>query len=68
MSAQLETGLVDVALEIAERRAVSLRQLRDALVRGDNVKALSLARKVCGLTDEKSDTASKGVHRIASRR
>lgn len=62
-----DQGLIDAALEIAERRAHTLRQLRDALVSGDDEKALSLARKVCGL-DEKVYSTPKSFNRSAGRR
>jgi hypothetical protein len=44
-----ESGLLNAALEIAQRRANTLRELRQALVRGDDLLAISLSRKVCGL-------------------
>lgn len=52
-------GVMSAALEIAQRRADTLRQLRNALKRGDDAEALSIARKVCGL-NEKSDRTFKG--------
>lgn len=54
-------GTLEAALEIAEQRANTLRQLRDALESNDDVEALSIARKLCGL-NEKSDRVVKGVH------
>lgn len=51
-------GVLDAALEVARRRADTLRQLRDALKRGDDALALSIARKVVGL-DAKGNRAVK---------
>ena len=61
MSAELNKnqGLVDAALEIAEQRTQTLRQLRHALERGDNDLALSLARKVCRLNEKSNRTPSR---------
>jgi hypothetical protein len=56
-------GLVDAALEIAERRANTLRQLKAALLSNDDELALSLARKVCGL-DEKNNRANQSLYGI----
>jgi hypothetical protein len=55
-------GTFDAALEIAQRRADTLRELREALVSNDEKKALSLARKVCGLDDKASSGANKSKH------
>lgn len=55
-------GTIDAALEIAQRRADTLRELREALVSNDETKALSLARKVCGLDDKASCGVNKGKH------
>lgn len=49
-------GTFEAALEIAERRAQTLRQLRTALESNDNARALSIARKLCGLKNEESDS------------
>lgn len=70
MSQALEVnqGLVEAALEIAERRTNTLRELRVALERGDNDLALSIARKVCGLNDQKSHRVVEGIHSRTSRR
>ena len=69
MSAQVEAdqGLVDAALEIAERRANTLRQLKTALLSNDDAKALSLARKLCGI-NEKSHRTFKSIDGGASSR
>lgn len=56
-------GLVNAALEIAERRADTLRQLKAVLLSNDDELALSLARKVCGL-NEKSNRANKSLYGI----
>lgn len=63
----LNQGLVNAALEIAERQSHILRQLRSALERGDDALALSLARKVCGL-NEKSHRTVESIDRRTSRR
>lgn len=47
------SGTLTAALEIAQRRADTLRQLREALERNDDALALSIARKVCGLNESK---------------
>lgn len=47
-------GLVDAALEIANGRRETLRQLREALKAEDNTEALRLARRLCGLDEEES--------------
>jgi hypothetical protein len=43
---------VDAILEIAERRAALVGEMRDALEAGDEPRALRLARKVCGIEHE----------------
>lgn len=51
--------LIAKAVEIAGKRAQTLSALREALDRNDDEKALQLARKYCGLTnDEKSNRAN----------
>lgn len=42
-------GVVEAALEIARERRETLAQLRAALEKGENEKALRLARRLCGL-------------------
>jgi hypothetical protein len=68
MSAELEInqGLVDAAIEIAERRADNLRQLKKALLSNDNELALSLARKLVGIS-ETSNRTFKSLDGGASR-
>lgn len=58
MSQHEPIGCLEAALQIAQRRAVQLEQLREALVREDNEQALTIAKQLCGLNDEKkSDSA-----------
>jgi hypothetical protein len=45
-------ALIDAALDIAQERRDILTELRAALETGDHLRALSLARKLCGLEDE----------------
>lgn len=45
-------GIIDAALEISERRRNILAQMREALKQGDEGKALTLAKKLCGVDDE----------------
>lgn len=47
------SGTVEAALEISKRRANNLRELRQALERNDDALALSIARRLVGLNDEK---------------
>lgn len=44
-------GLVDAALEISARRRETLARMRDAFRRGDREEALSLAEKLCGVSE-----------------
>jgi hypothetical protein len=46
------TGLLDAAMDIASKRRDALREMRGALVKGDNEAALQYARRLCGLNDE----------------
>lgn len=41
--------LIEAALPPAKERAELIGQMRDALLAGDDMAALRLARKVCGL-------------------
>jgi hypothetical protein len=45
----VSSGLVDVALRIAEERSELLGGLRSALEQGENEDALAIARQLCGL-------------------
>ena len=47
------SGLLEAALEISKRRADVMRQMREALLRGDEAEALVYARVLCGLEPEK---------------
>ena len=42
-------GLVDVLIEIGQKRARILEAMKEALVRGDNAEALEYARELAGL-------------------
>ena len=53
--------LVEAALEIVERRATTLLRLHNALVRGEDAKALALARKLCGLDEQKAKVVKAGT-------
>jgi hypothetical protein len=48
------SGLVDAILEVGRQRKELLDQMRNALESGNREKALSCARRLCGLDDEKS--------------
>ena len=48
------SGIVDAILEVGLERRGILDQLRTALVTDDNELSMKLARKLCGLSDEKS--------------
>jgi hypothetical protein len=45
-------GLIAAALEISAKRAQTLRCMKSALERGDDFKALQMARELCGLENE----------------
>jgi hypothetical protein len=49
-------GLLEAAIEVATSRRYTLQRLRSALESGDSVAALSLARELCGLENEKAST------------
>ena len=53
--------LVEAVLEIAERRATTLLRLHHALVRGEDAKALALARKLCGLDEQNAKGVKAGT-------
>jgi hypothetical protein len=42
-------GLVDAILEVSRQRKIILDQVRSALLSGNDVEALRLARRLCGL-------------------
>lgn len=48
-------GVVHAILEVSRERKAVLDQLRAALKSGDSVRALELARQLCGLKDEQGD-------------
>lgn len=45
-------GLIDAALEIAERRRETLRRLREALKAKDVIEVFRAAEELCGLSDD----------------
>jgi hypothetical protein len=45
-------GVLEAALEIAQRRRDTLAQLRAALEAGDQERAITLAKELCGLAHE----------------
>ena len=47
-------GLVDVLIEIGQERARILDAMKEALVRGDDAKALEYARELAGLRTKRS--------------
>jgi len=56
--------LITTALEIARQRRQTLDRLREALQEGDDAEAISLARILCGLTNEqKSHRVDTSIHR-----
>lgn len=55
--------LVERALEISAKRRETLERLRAALEQSDDIKALQIARELCGVTNEKeSDRVDPRVH------
>jgi hypothetical protein len=46
---RLSGDVIDRLIVRAERRAALVGELKEALVRGDTLAALELARRVCGL-------------------
>lgn len=58
-SGTVNSGLLDAALVIANRRAEKMRQMRECLVRGDDAAVLELARELC-------DVKEAVVHRLAA--
>ena len=47
-------GLIDVLIEISQKRARILEAMRDALLRDDDAEALERARELTGLPPQKS--------------
>ena len=45
-------GLLDAAIEIAQKRRETLRRLRQALESSQDAEALNVARELCGLENE----------------
>jgi hypothetical protein len=48
------SGVVDAILDVGRQRKLLLDQMRNALESGNSEEALGFARKLCGLTNEKS--------------
>ncbi len=46
------SGVLNAALEIADKRRETLARLRAALEKGDDTEALKVARALCGVDDE----------------
>jgi hypothetical protein len=61
MQAEL-SGLIDAALEIAEKREQTLERLEAALRQGDTPEVYKFAKELCGLKDEALPTARESVH------
>lgn len=63
-------GLVDAILEVSRQRKTILDQVRSALLSGNDVEALQLARRLCGLPvkdrNEEGYRTHKSQHRKAS--
>ncbi len=63
-------GLVDAILEVSRQRKTMLDQVRSALLSGNDLEALQLARKLCGLPikdrNEEGYRTHKSQHRKAS--
>jgi len=56
-------GLIDAALAISDRRCEILRNLREALDRGDDQQALVYARQLVGLeNDQKGNRTNPGIN------
>ncbi len=71
MSAELEInqGTIEVSLEIAKRRANTLKQLIDAVLGGDLETATPLAQELKGLPrDKKVSGIDPRKYRIAGRK
>jgi hypothetical protein len=62
ISEQNIAGVVDAILEVGRQRAALLEQLRVALQSGDDPKALSLARRLCGLGNEESNRTNSRLN------
>ena len=64
------SGLVDAILEVSRQRKTILDQVRSALLSGNDVEALQLARNLCGLPvkdrNEEGYRTHKSQHRKAS--
>jgi hypothetical protein len=46
------SGVLNAALEIADKRRETLTRLRAALEKGDDTEALEVARALCGIEHE----------------
>ena len=57
------SGVLNAALEIADKRRETLARLRAALEKGDDTEALKVARALCGVEDgQKSHRADPRVN------
>ena len=49
-------GVLNAALEIADKRRETLARLRAALEKGDDAEALKVARALCGVENEEESS------------
>ena len=55
-------GLLEAALDISRKRRDILVKLKAALEAGDDIKALELARELCGVDYEKGNRTNSRVN------
>jgi hypothetical protein len=53
MAAQNQSGVIETALAIARERSTMLEQIRALLEAGDEVGAVNLMKRYCGMSDDK---------------
>ena len=55
-------SIVETVLQVAQQRSALLQQMRTAFERGDEARVLAVARRLCGLSDEKSGRTDPSVN------
>jgi hypothetical protein len=56
------TGILDAILSVGRQRRWLFEQLRAALQSGDDTKALSVAKVLCGVANEESHRADSSLN------
>lgn len=60
----LVSALIQKALAIAQKRAENLDRLKRALQKGEDEKALAIARELCGIAHERTETSHRADSRL----